>query len=177
MRRNPKSENRSPKEGRKPKPELYRVRAPEKFRPTSAGGIPAKEPAFEDIAGSWGDEDLTLREDRPASEYDLIERSAVFGERIIRLAKKIPQNPVNNRLIDQLVGSGTSIGANYCEADDAVSGKDFKQRVGTCRKESKEAMFFLRMMATAEESLAQEARVLWHEAKELNLIFGAIWRK
>jgi four helix bundle protein len=100
-----------------------------------------------------------------------------FGEAIIRFAKKIPRNPVNNRLIDQLVGAGTSVGANYCEADDAVSGKEFKQKIGTCRKESKESMFFLRMVATAEEGLATEARVLWREAKELNLIFGAIWRK
>ena len=84
---------------------------------------------------------------------------------------------MNNRLIDQLVGSGTSVGANYCEADDAVSGKEFKQRIGTSRKESKESMFFLRMVATAEESLAAEARALWREAKELNLIFGAIWRR
>ena len=113
----------------------------------------------------------------PVTASDLRERTAVFGEKIIRFARKIPQNPVNNRLIDQLVGAATSVGANYCEADDAVSGKDFKQRIGTCRKESKEAMFFLRMVATAEEKLAQEARVLWREAKELNLIFGAIWRK
>jgi four helix bundle protein len=76
-----------------------------------------------------------------------------------------------------LVGAGTSVGANYCEADDAVSGKEFKQKIGTCRKESKEGMFFLRMVAAAEEGLAAEARVLWREAKELNLIFGAIWRK
>src|ERR1051325_2162582 len=60
-----------------------------------------------------------------AVKYDLEERTARFGEDIIRFAKKIPQNPVNNRLIDQLVGAGTSIGANYCEADDAVSKKDF----------------------------------------------------
>jgi hypothetical protein len=53
----------------------------------------------------------------------------------------------------------------------------FKQRIGTSRKESKETMFFLRMVAAAEESLATEARALWREAKELNLIFGAIWRK
>jgi four helix bundle protein len=84
---------------------------------------------------------------------------------------------VNNRLIEQLVGAGTSVGANYCEADDAVSGKEFKQRIGICRKESKETMFFLRMVAAAEEELAGEARALWREAKELNLIFGAIWRK
>jgi len=130
----------------------------------------------------WGttrrDECLVLREG--AEDFgtnDLMERTARFGETIIRFAKKIPQNPANNRLISQLVGAGTSVGANYCEADDAVSGKDFKKSIGTCRKESKESMFFLRMTAVAEESLADEARKIWREAKELNLIFGSIWRK
>ena len=113
----------------------------------------------------------------PLPPEDLGERTTRFGEAIIRFAKRIPHNAVNNRLIDQLVGAGTSVGANYCEADDAVSGKEFKQKIGTCRKESKESMFFLRIVATAEEGLAAEARVLWREAKELNLIFGAIWRK
>jgi len=109
--------------------------------------------------------------------YDLGERTARFGEEIIRFAKKIPQNPVNNRLIAQLVGAGTSVGGNYSEADDGVSKKDFKNRIGTCRKESKETKYFLRMVAAAEPSLKAEARTLWQEAKELNLIFGAIWRK
>jgi len=113
----------------------------------------------------------------PPPPRELLERTALFGEAIIRFAKKIPQNPVNSRLIDQLVGAGTSVGANFCEADDSVSGKDFKNKIGTCRKESKETMFFLRMVATAEENLAAEARKLWREAKELNLIFGSIWRK
>ncbi len=132
----------------------------------------------------WGDEPtngaMILRDGGSGHEgtpQDLGERTAQFGEAVIRFAKKIPQNPVNNRLIAQLVGAGTSVGANYCEADDAVSGKEFKQKIGTSRKESKETMFFLRMIATAEESLAAEARQLWREAKELNLIFGAIWRK
>jgi four helix bundle protein len=130
----------------------------------------------------WGhkETELILREDTTESHAgppDLMERTAQFGEAVIRFAKSIPQNPVNNRLISQLVAAGTSIGANYCEADDAVSGKDFKLRIGTCRKESKETMFFLRMIASAEESLQSEARRLWREAKELNLIFGAIWRK
>jgi four helix bundle protein len=56
--------------------------------------------------------------------YDLEERTALFGESIIGFAKSIPVNPVTNRLINQLVGAGTSVGANYCEADDAVSKKD-----------------------------------------------------
>jgi len=108
---------------------------------------------------------------------DLMERTAQFGEAVIRFAKKVPHKPENNRLISQLVGAAISIGANYCEADDSVSGKDFKKSIGTCRKESKETMFFLRMIAASEESLKDEARALWREAKELNLIFGAIWRK
>lgn len=108
--------------------------------------------------------------------YDLEERTAKFGEAIIQFAKKIPQNPVNNRLISQLVGAGTSVGANYCEADDGVSKKDFKNKIGTCKKEARETKFFLRMIATAEEQLKSEARILWCEAKELHLIFCKIWR-
>lgn len=111
------------------------------------------------------------------AKYGLEERTARFGEAIIRFAKKIPQNPVNHRLIDQLVGAATSVGANYCEADDAVSKRDFRNKIGTCRKEAKETKFFLRMIATAEESLRAEARVLWQEAKELHLIFCSIFRK
>jgi four helix bundle protein len=130
----------------------------------------------------WGiDENVQLHEihdgDGRKRVYDLEERTAVFGEAIIRFAKKIPQNAVNNRLISQLVGAGTSVGANYCEADDGVSRKDFKNKISTCKKEARETKFFLRMIATSEPELKSEARVLWQEAKELHLIFSAIWRK
>ncbi|MGA2657471.1 MAG: four helix bundle protein [Verrucomicrobiota bacterium] len=120
---------------------------------------------------------MVLKDSGPviaAPPKDLAERTARFAEAVVRFAKRIPLSPVNNRLIDQLVGAGTSIGANFCEADDSVSGKDFKNRIGTCRKESKETMFFLRVIAAAEEGLAPDARLLWREAKELNLIFGSI---
>ena len=131
---------------------------------------------------AWGDEsgdEMVIRDDATLSRPppDLEERVARFGEAVVRFARKIPQGAVNNRLIDQLVGAGTSIGANYSEAKDAVSRKDFKNRVGTSRKESKETMFFLRMVAAAEDGLADEARGLWREARELNRIFGSIWRK
>jgi four helix bundle protein len=124
-------------------------------------------------------ETLVLREspNNDAKSFDLEERTAKFGEAIIAFAKKIPENSVTGRLKSQLVGAGTSVGANYCEAADCVSKKDFKKSIGTCRKESKETRFFLRMIAAAEPSLKDEARKLWKEAKELNLIFGAIWRK
>ena len=109
--------------------------------------------------------------------FDLEERTAVFGEAIIRFVKRIPHNAENNRLIDQLVGCGTSVGANYCEANEGVSKKDFKCTIGRCVKEAKETKFFLRMIATAEPNLADEARSLYREAKELHLIFASIYRK
>ncbi len=79
-------------------------------------------------------------------------------------------------MIDQLVRSATSVGANYCDADDAESKKDFKHKVSICLKEIKEPKHWLRMMAAAVPELKDEARTLWQEAKELNLIFAAIRR-
>src|SRR6476620_5314304 len=70
--------------------------------------------------------------------YDLEERTARFGEAIIDFAKKIPRSPLTDRIIDQLVGAGTSVGANYIEADDSVSKKEFLKCIGTCKKEARE---------------------------------------
>ena len=109
--------------------------------------------------------------------FDLEERTAQFGEAIVRFSKKIPRDPTNNRLIDQLVGCGTSVGANYCEADERVSKKDFRNVIGRCVKEAKETKHFLRMIATSEAALADEARELFREARELHLIFASIYRK
>ncbi|HEU5246716.1 MAG TPA: four helix bundle protein [Candidatus Udaeobacter sp.] len=109
--------------------------------------------------------------------FDLEERTAQFGEAIVRFSKKIPRDPTNNRLIDQLVGSGTGIGANYCEANEGVSKKDFRNIISRRVKESKEAKFFLRMVAASEAQLADEARQHYREAKELHLIFASIFRK
>jgi len=109
--------------------------------------------------------------------FDLEERTAQFGEAIIRFIKKLPRNAENNRLIGQLVGCGTSVGANYCEANEGVSKKDFKNTIGRCVKEAKETKFFLRMVAASEPALAEEARKLYREAKELHLIFASIYRK
>ena len=108
--------------------------------------------------------------------YDLEERTAQFGEAIIDFAKRIPVTPVTTRLIGQLVGAATSVGANYCEADDAVSKKDFRHKIGICKKEAREAKFFLRMVARAAPALQEAAKPLWQEAKELHLIFAKIYR-
>ncbi len=114
---------------------------------------------------------------RDGQAYDLEERTAQFGEAVIHFARAVAKNPVTMPLISQLVRAGTSVGANYCEADDAVSKKDFKNKIGTCRKEARETKLWLRLIATAEPDLKTEARKLWQEAKELHLIFAAIWRK
>ena len=109
-------------------------------------------------------------------DFDLEERTAKFGEDIIRFAKRVPINPVTAPLVTQLVKAGTSVGANYGEANDAESRKDFRHKIGICRKESKESKHWLRMIAVAVPELASDARPLWQEAKELNLIFGKIRR-
>lgn len=111
------------------------------------------------------------------NKYDLEERTAKFGEEIIRFARKISINPITMRIIPQLVASGTSIGANYGEADDAESGKDFKHKIGICKKESREVKHWLRMIVVACPELKDKARDLWQEAKELNLIFNSINNK
>jgi four helix bundle protein len=115
--------------------------------------------------------------DKMTKKYDLEERTAEFGENIIKFAKKIPVNPVTQRLIPQLVASGTAIDSNYCEADDAESGKDFRHKIGICKKEARETKHWLRMIATAVPELKEEARKLWQEAKELHLIFNSISKK
>ncbi len=109
--------------------------------------------------------------------FDLEERTAVFGENIVRFSKRIARDPTNNRLIDQLVGCATSVGANYCEANEGVSKKDFRNTIGRCVKEAKETKFFLRMVVASEPQLTEEARALYREAKELHLIFASIYRK
>ena len=115
--------------------------------------------------------------DQPKAAFDLEERTAVFGEDVIRFAKIIPLNAVTVPLVSQIVRSSTSLGANYCEADDAGTKKDFKYRIGICRKEARETKHWLRMIAAATPEHKVEARKLWQEAKELHLIFAAIWRK
>lgn len=109
-----------------------------------------------------------------AKTYDLEERTALFGEAVIAFCKLIPKNEVSRPLIGQLVRSGTSVGANYCEADDAESKKDFRHKIGLCKKEARETKHWLRMIAKAEPSLRDQAKPLWQEAKELNLIFASI---
>ena len=121
-------------------------------------------------------DEAPMEQDDAKRRYDLEERTAKFGEAIIAYARKLPIDAVVAPLISQIVRSGTSVGANYCEADDAGSKKDFRHKIGICRKESRETKHWLRMIATAAPEKKAEARTLWHEASQLHLIFAKIWR-
>lgn len=108
--------------------------------------------------------------------YDLEKRTALFGEAVIEYLKGIPVTPITKSLIDQLVRSATSIGANYCEADDSGTKKEFRHRISICKRESRESKHWLRMIAKAVPEKKDSARHLWQESKELNLIFSANFR-
>lgn len=107
-------------------------------------------------------------------KYDLEERTAVFGEEIIKFVKSLPDTPINRPLINQLIRSGTSIGANYMEANGAESKRDFQHKIGICKKEAKETMHWLRMVAVGNTDKAERCRKLWKEVHELVLIFSSI---
>ncbi|MFW5693006.1 MAG: hypothetical protein ACOCWL_02205 [Thermoguttaceae bacterium] len=94
--------------------------------------------------------------------FDLEERTARFGEAVIGFAKGVSVGPVTDCLIRQLVRAATSVGANYC--------------ISVCKRESRESKHWLRMIASAVPEHKDGARKLWTEAKELNLIFSAIYR-
>lgn len=108
------------------------------------------------------------------AKYDFIERTAKFGENVILFAGNLPNTPITKPLISQLIRSGTSIGANYMEADGAESKKDFEHKIGISRKESKETMHWLRMTAKAVSMEQENCRKLWKEAQEFVFIFSAI---
>ncbi len=109
-------------------------------------------------------------------KYDLEERTAIFGENVVKFTKKVLRTVITIPIISQLVRSATSIGANYCEADCAETRKDFEHKIGLCKKEAKETRHWLRMIAVAVPELEPDSKILWQEAHELHLIFISIVR-
>ena len=110
------------------------------------------------------------------SGYDLEERTALLGEAVIEFARSLKETAVTRPLISQIVRSGTSVGANYIEADDAVSRNEFILKIGTCRKEARETKHRIRMIVKASPEHRESAKPLWREANELHLIFSKIRR-
>ena len=108
------------------------------------------------------------------TNYDLEERTARFGEEIILFCKTLVQDVISKPLINQCVRSGTSIGANYMEANGASSRKDFRNKIYICKKEAQETKHWLRMIGKCFPEKSDVARTLWKEAQELTMIFQKI---
>lgn len=109
-------------------------------------------------------------------KYDLEDRTLKFSESTIELCKKVPKNVITLPIIDQLIRSATSVGANYREANGASSRKDFRNKIFLCKKEAKETDYWLILLAKfiEDDKLKQECRECWREVHELTLIFSKI---
>jgi four helix bundle protein len=110
------------------------------------------------------------------NKYNLEERTAKFAERVIDFVKTIKISPINKKIIEQLIGSSGSVGANYCEASEAESKQDFIHKIGICKKETKETKHWLRLLAKSDPEKKEGIKKLWKEAHELLLIFSKIVR-
>ncbi|MCA9013036.1 MAG: four helix bundle protein [Planctomycetaceae bacterium] len=86
------------------------------------------------------------------------------------------RNAVTKPLISQLVRSSSSVGANYCEADESATKKEFRYRISLCCRESRETKHWLRMLVAAIPDAKEGARILWKETNSLTKIFAAIHR-
>lgn len=112
-----------------------------------------------------------------SKKYDLEDRTLEFGKRIIRLAKALPKNSINFNLISQVTRSGTSMGANYREANETDTKKDFLFRIRICRKEGKETIYWLNLIIEANPEFAERIKPLLQETVELVKIFATIAEK
>ncbi|MEW6201148.1 MAG: four helix bundle protein [bacterium] len=109
-------------------------------------------------------------------KYDLEERTLAFAKKIIQFANNLPKTISNIEIAKQLVKAGTSVGANYIEANEALSKKDFIMRIKICRKESKESIYWLKL-AEIREQQVDDRKWLIGEATELLKIFSSIIEK
>jgi four helix bundle protein len=115
---------------------------------------------------------------RGANRFDLEERMFEFARRARAFVKRLPRTICNVEDVKQVVRSSGSVGANYIEANEALSKKDFRFRIRVSRKEAKESRLFLRLIDTQDNaSLNAEREALVQESKELVLVFGAILKK
>ena len=111
-------------------------------------------------------------------QYDLEDRTLAYAKRVRAFVKKLHRTIANIEDIKQLVRASGSVGANYIEANESLSKKDFIMRIKICRKEAKEGRYWLRLIDThGEMELEKERKDLEQEATELMNIFGSILRK
>lgn len=118
---------------------------------------------------------MTNRDSR--KQFDLAERTSKFGETAVLFARQVPVDHISEPLLNQFVRAAGSVGANYCEADESVTKKEFRYRIGLCKRESRETNHWLRLIVAACPTYREPAREIWQEADELTRIFAAIHRK
>lgn len=109
--------------------------------------------------------------------YDLEERTLKFARNAIAFTGSLQQTLANTEIIKQLVRSSGSVGANYIEANESLSKKDFAMRIKICRKEAKESRYWLNLAQTEDDCFDKQRAALIQEATELTKIFGAIVEK
>lgn len=118
-----------------------------------------------------------MGEEENPKHFDLEDRTFGFAQCTRQFIKTLTKTMANIEDARQLVRSSGSVGANYIEANEACSKKDFVLRIKYCRKEAKESRYWLRLLDTEEGAISKERDVLVQEAQELMNIFGAIVRK
>jgi len=120
----------------------------------------------------------TNSNDQNSKVYDLEERTFQFAKQVRSFVKKLSKTLANIEDSKQLIRSSGSVGANYIEANEALSKKDFVMRIKICRKEAKESRYWLRLVDIQNNSEQENKRQnLEKEATGLTSIFGAIFRK
>lgn len=111
-----------------------------------------------------------------SNKYNLEIRTREFAINVIKFIKKLRINLITQPIIPQLIRSSSSIGANYCEAINAESKKDFMHKICICKKEAKETYHWLKIIEAAlPNEYEKEIADLSQEAKELNLILNSIF--
>ena len=111
-----------------------------------------------------------------SKKYDLAERTLKFAKRVAAYVHKLPKTLANTEQGKQLIRSSGSVGANYIEAEEALSRKDFAMRIKISRKEAKESRYWLEL-TEPQDTVLEEKSILKQEAMELTKIFGAIVEK
>ena len=118
-----------------------------------------------------------MTKNQNTKHYDLEERTLKFARGVIGFTNKIPKTLANLEISKQLVRSAGSVGANYIEANESLSKKDFVMRIKICRKEAKESGYWLKLIVTNSKVMEKEKNNFIQETIELTKIFGAILKK
>jgi len=112
-----------------------------------------------------------------SKRYDLEERTLKFAKEVIAFVKTIPKTTANVEIVKQVIRSSSSVGANYIEANESLSKKDFVMRIKICRKEAKESIFWFKLIETKTPESERKRKELIEEATQLVKIFSSIVEK